>query len=1602
MRTQSLIKANFSRQTRLIQQRQRPEGRPESSSRSSASSSTRKQQAETMKPNEVRRIIVLSLILLFLDRTSGADSDSRATTPPSSGAPARPERGRLARQPDDASPPDDEQPEEPAGALGEGLNEAKRVARNVNTRLQLVNNRMSQLESLISADHPTSARLRDAGPPTTTYNVGATSLEPSTPELASPADSSPEGANEAQAAESADQEQSHTHTEDQRPISGASPGDRGDGRASNEKAGQLSAAQTRDPASSSRRPDAIRPVITNSNGRQEASNQTDAARYASGALLESPSQAHNSILQADEAWNPSHNFFRELNERNHNQRANQHSGRQASAPNLDRFQNMTVVSSESDLAKSYSHSEPTSVRPSLAAAPVARASSAASSRPSQSSYSAFAYAKQSQPAATTITVAAQPLGPATKSRPHPSMDSQQDSNPSSMASSKTNHWDANRLKLKNLVPGPIQDNAQSASHRFFTASYSSADSPNLASNEDSALYANLQPDGSPSPTKSMDHRSDAHGGALDTMDLGQNRNSYQSDAGASYGATSQPVPQDQSLFDQQSNVSQGDSQPGSATSTNGLAGADQYGEQTASNYSQQLAGYNSASGAGDLAPSEGTTSQRMNEPESRPSYASGGLSNRRDFSSVAPQDQLAPGDEVNAGRAPAVGRVASTQQQEDYYSSGYLAELQRARNQEQLLTRVKELQLQQQRELLGQANFIANSNRRQWDQAPGPATSQQQAQFQQQAPAIGYYNLGAQSQAPARQQHHSTHVSNQDLSSMYASLTQPALKFSARPAHNVYSIFGSAAESNTTPSLLDQMNSSPFRQAAYQSVARHQSPLSSFSPDVGSSSNQRVSHSLDSNSQAAAGAQLAPAAYHYEPSIGGQLYNLAKANAASHANPSAGYQTTAISNYPASSSSMFNSMAAATMQPATYYEPPPSGAQSASAGYPASSSVSKSLQQQQPAALDPAAEASSSLAPSASSSASGSLAGDSRRRSFGFFKPTASSRYYYAPTLLSPIALASPSTVSSYYAAPSYASSALPSADSLPAVGSTVYSTPNGATYVLASPSSSGDQLRQYQIALAQAAALPATHYMASADPDMSESSLVPVAPAESAPYGSVALAEPSVGSSAGPSSEQGAADSLGAASANMNSVKSSSAKGMIPWTNIAGLLLGILPFGILMATLLPVVTVAGRKKRELVEFGPRNFSDLMSWRPRSRILNSLLGNELAMLPLNGPAARFNATSPSSILSELLGLVDKSAPASQQATSEPAARLQAAHSAPEQGAAPSQPLSSSVPSNQPTRSPIAGQPLDSSVLSRIRKKTRSLLTNFLMGSSPSTSNLKLKHRSSSANLDEHPALGLARNAAHLSVALGRLVANNQNQQAARAQTRASASQKANHQLASSPPTTSSTTTTTSTSTTTTPPPGTMSEDAREKGAARAKATSGDTRGQSGAGLAPTAIASKVENNTIDIPASKSAHKECERARLNSCLKQFLCQLIPRLHENVRNLSAKGTQETQLEFVTKSQLLNLVTSIENQNNIFSLTDDPPAADETPNGSLEQFHYSLDGSAASTTHKQTRESLIESLYRGAIGNRCLSSWQCLEVTKFHEFVSKMKLGSKSRGS
>lgn len=205
------------------------------------------------------------------------------------------------------------------------------------------------------------------------------------------------------------------------------------------------------------------------------------------------------------------------------------------------------------------------------------------------------------------------------------------------------------------------------------------------------------------------------------------------------------------------------------------------------------------------------------------------------------------------------------------------------------------------------------------------------------------------------------------------------------------------------------------------------------------------------------------------------------------------------------------------------------------------------------------------------------------------------------------------------------------------------------------------DPYAQHSAAIDQAAAQQYQAYAAASgfqpapyitEPEMAESSL-----------------SPADGSSYTPDSSSGSSSSSGSDAAESNQSSSKSGKGLTPWSSIASLLMGAIPFGILVSFLMPTLSVAGRKKREL-EFTGRNFSELLKWRPPSKVLNALISGfsqqdgllantslaalnaELSKLGLFGPASG-STVQPSATGNKYRSLGGRSASAKMSTMSTP-------------------------------------------------------------------------------------------------------------------------------------------------------------------------------------------------------------------------------------------------------------------------------------------------------------------------------------------------------------
>ncbi|KAG9508896.1 hypothetical protein GZH46_02597, partial [Fragariocoptes setiger] len=157
------------------------------------------------------------------------------------------------------------------------------------------------------------------------------------------------------------------------------------------------------------------------------------------------------------------------------------------------------------------------------------------------------------------------------------------------------------------------------------------------------------------------------------------------------------------------------------------------------------------------------------------------------------------------------------------------------------------------------------------------------------------------------------------------------------------------------------------------------------------------------------------------------------------------------------------------------------------------------------------------------------------------------------------------------------------------AAGSPALNTPQPqARYYYVAPSASAPAAAYY--AAAPSIAQYQSQYL---DPEAAESSLM----ASADPMDSINTVGTGTSSTDGAPEESPRGQSV-----------SSSSRNMSPWSGIAGLLLGILPFGILMASLLPSTIATGRKKRELELQKHLNRYLYSNTRGPSQVLSALIG----------------------------------------------------------------------------------------------------------------------------------------------------------------------------------------------------------------------------------------------------------------------------------------------------------------------------------------------------------------------------------------------------------
>lgn len=672
------------------------------------------------------------------------------------------------------------------------------------------------------------------------------------------------------------------------------------------------------------------------------------------------------------------------------------------------------------------------------------------------------------------------------------------------------------------------------------------------------------------------------------------------------------------------------------------------------------------------------------------------------------------------------------------------------------------------------------------------------------------------------------------------------------------------------------------------------------------------------------------------------------------------------------------------------------------------------------------------------------------KRSYSLFKPTASSRYFYAPSYgtLSPFALAS-SPATAYQSAyantdPAALQSAWQQLYAAAAQKQYAYAALPPGAYTAATaasaPQSTIDQGQQYQ-----------TQYIA--DPEMAESSLVPATSGGAldpsslfSVAGSSAYATPHFGASTMSAGQQQQQDASGSGSGDSSGAASESkGKSMTPWTNIAGLLLGILPFGILMASLLPAVTVTGRKKREL-EIGGRNFSDLLKWRAPSKVLETLMlgpqqqdaGSSLASIigeqwaQLMGSRSTNDRIEDEERSSRRRSLVSGGPFSGIQRTKKSSSIVQQnSTSIAESTSAALNSTSNSLAKDQQQQQQEAGL-----VKSKV-KKALSALNNFITAAQ---TNIKRKHRSSLIDSQWISPLSSLKSSLRLeqlfnmtdfkrqlasaiqakAIATQNQILQQQQQQVKQLQKylnktnltslgalRLSPQSQPLRQpvavVQEMPAKTPSLTnnsiqssersdipksaTAITTEAATTAIPSTASTTATEPASIAITVMEPPSRSRVEASLVVADRPVEPIKAALNESASAVTANNSTRHRLEVCLNQFLCRLTVKLNKSLKSApiatATANSNETlsadQLERITKRYINQLVEQIEA---------------EHPNVSL-SVNRSVDGSQKSPMQHQVSDSALDVLYKNAMRNQCSLMYNCLELIQLEKMLSKMKL-------
>lgn len=1562
-----------------------------------------------------------------------------------------------------------------------GIDQANRMARNVNRRLEAIDGRVNQIESLIKSDNPQTNDRNNLTPSShvpLTYDITAIPneqvglLDPEstaatdneaisrssiasrpttdaitnhidTPQLvASVTQNGAQGESTTIAANTDDQPEARYYRD--KMVSGYQRDDansstiRSDIPIGISRTGSGSAASSFQPSEESgeeglrsfknnlprnhQRPKQDRKV-KNLNGHR---HRSDSSAYPSGTLEMSQSQPTNTITMPDY-------YFSESNNVNHNV------GHQSAAVPIseNRFQNMTIINSENDLAKSNSNLNPSPTRP---------PNQYLSLGSGQSIQSAFNYSDnwkdksqgfRKEPPTTTpnfeqydATVAPRVANRWNHNHAYES------SSHSGLAPRQLNQLYSDDPSQSNENPSSSSDLALTSS----SASQSIQKSPRLTvtspvSNHQENAHKRMDQSG-----KSIDRMSSGdsyYGNNLNHRSAIQMGSNYTDSSVTSLGASGV----DQTLFEQPVVSSQLDEL---STRVNG----DQSGDQT-TNYSQQVSFPPQYQTSQSGATSEVSSSdQQMLRPQlsidsstgsinlqpdqmdtQRGSYSiqssySNPLVNRREsqYQNAQPTGSLDPTSTSTLDESTISLNSQLRPTTQFYTINGspidLKAALQRHQRDEQLLLAVRQQQQQLQQAKQIRESMSPISNRRQWAElTPISPSIQQPFVYPTQT---SYINAIDRNKWPQ--------IADSSTNDNTAALLAPSQSYQAD-----LSGYGNSQFVGDTSSLVSDASVFPVSSRIFRTtrnrpiILQNSAPLSSNNRDTAS---QRIQQ-LDFQSNGLTGGSTS----YFEPSTPNFYPSKSMLNSPS-------YQSSIMNMNNNLRPSLYTS--AAAMQIPNYFEPTTSGSRQ--------TPIFQDFQMQQ--------TQDTKVNDSLDSNSSMYYSGNPRKRSYfnGLFKPSASSRYYYAPTILSPITLASPTTLHSLYAP---LTNSAPTAPDPPTMTPVYTHTGSPTAYMLATPADSARQ--QYQVALAQAAAYSQPHYVTTSDTDMSESSLVPMSQGDS------------VGSSYAGDISSGSSQSSGGDSndlpASTSSSGKSTGKSVVPWSNIAGLLLGVLPFGILMASLLPAVSVAGRKKRELVDSRARNFSDLLQWKPKSKVLSALGADDIRNeLSSNQSRFRVHQSIPlSSFLGHILGFPE-SYP-SKEPRWDKQNTILSEHRALDQvspspvsilnGFNVSTTISSPIPTTTPI--PVSQSKSDErlGILSKLKKVSRTALNSLVLSTQ---NNAKLNHRSSPSNLYSDSVASLPVKSPQWRLLLkkfliNRLVANQASLVPLRSKESSSVPVGAIARAQSDrwapkleAPANSPTMLTTTGKKEELSNSILSDKKTNDSGSLRSsqldRSIGLNSKLNSNSSMVTTAPTNQSESSKADIselyPAKFStdignsskqivsvgpktepddgvvtlvAEHQTGRDHLDVCLRQFLCRLASKLSESIKvslsnglkfksnpmlvksNSSILNIEPEQIEKVTKlhvSQLLDQIEAqIHNKSASFGYEIESDDSNSTSNLDTKGSQLSQLPNVSNNGRREKRKDILDSLYKNAIGGQCASSYECVELVQFQKQLARMKL-------